>query len=71
MGVQTSLSDTTTKSFVTDTLSGTPEEITSGLKYQYDLVTPATAGRYLSTKITGLKLNEEVLEIRTELERTT
>jgi hypothetical protein len=71
VNVETSLSDTETKSFVSDVLSGAPEEITSGLKYQYNLVTPATAGRYLSTRVTGLKMNEEVLEIRTELERNT
>ncbi len=65
--IETSLEATSTKSFEADTLMSIPEEIVGGLKYKYNLVTKA--GRFISTKISGLLPGEMVSEVRTELEK--
>ncbi len=65
--VSTSLSGTTTKAFVEDTLLATPTEVNNGLLYKYNLV--SKSGRFISTKLEGLSKNESILEVRTELEK--
>jgi len=56
--------------YIESTIEGTPVEIAGGLKYSYNIVTPASSGRYLQMKVEGLKEDEKVIEIRADLETT-
>ncbi len=64
--VETSLEATSTKVFTFDTLNGIPVSTTNGLGYNFTQV--SKIGTFSSTRITGLKEQEYITYIKTELE---